>query len=438
MLNLLRNTRGRQLLPLIAEQREFYARNRTNLEIRDWQLSQFNRQWPTIRREVPYFATLSGELALPEQFCSWQEFQDMMPVMNRKTIQNNRESLNNRTKGPDFVKTTGGSTAEPIQLPAWHSELRYANADMWYARSWYGVNPSDKLFLIWGHSHLLGRGLSGRVNRIKRVFKDRMLGYVRFSAYNLSEQCLRAAGDAVLSFRPAYIIAYAGALDRFARVNRHHSTAFRDLGLKVAIATAESFPRRESADFIAEVLGCPVVMEYGSVETGPIAHQNNDGLFTVFWRHYFVEGRESKYTPGAYELLLTSLYPRCVPIVRYEIGDLVRLSSDAEAASRQFEAVIGRCNDFITLDNGSIIHSEAFTHAVKESRSITDFQVVQSSDGYIKFFYIGTETVGVAEIRNVRNRLRQIAPQLATVDMQQVGSLGQTVAGKTRRIIRES
>ena len=92
------------------------------------------------------------------------------------------------------MRTTGGSTSEPIQLAAWKSELDYANADVWLARSWFGIDPGDKLFLIWGHSHQLGRGIPGKVNAIRREMKDVVLGYHRASAYDLSEKAMRRAG----------------------------------------------------------------------------------------------------------------------------------------------------------------------------------------------------------------------------------------------------
>jgi len=438
ILNYLAHLRTRQLLPLVAEHKQFYSQNWTPSQIQDWQLNQFNQQWQIISRQVPYFANLAREKNLPVQFSCWQEFQTLMPLMDRKTVQNNREALTNQTKKPDWFRITGGSTSEPVQLPAWNSEWEYENKDRWYARSWYGVNPSDKLFLIWGHRHLLGRGLIGWLNCQKRTMKDKILGYFRFSAYDISEQRLQEAGYALLEFRPSYLIAYAGALDRFARVNSHRKAEFRNLGLKVAIATTESFPRSDSVELITDVLGCPVAMEYGAIETGLIAHQNLEGYFSVFWHHYFVEGLESKHLPGTYELYLTSLYPRCFPLVRYAIGDLATYKDHSEYFSPEFKTLIGRCNDFIALKNGSIVHPQAFRDVISWSQSISDFQVIQSLDGQIKLRYVGTEMVKPNEISEVKRRLQQINPQLANIDLQQVESLEKSIAGKTRRIIRES
>lgn len=432
-----RELRAHRLRQLLFDQQDFYEKHWTPDAIREWQLDQFNGQWQLIYRSVPYFQRLQQEKNLPTRFSTWQEFREIMPIMDRKTVQNDREALTSRTQAADFWRTTGGSTAEPLQIPTWYSEREFATKDMWYGRSWFGVAPCDKLFLIWGHSHLLGSGFQGWLNGGKRRLKDALLGYYRYSAYDLSERGLLEAAEALLEFQPAYVIAYAVALDRFTRVNRRHQAAFHRLGLKVAIATAESFPRADSAQLIAEVFGCPVVMEYGAVETGPIAHQRPGGQYSVFWRHYFLEGQESEHLPGAYEILVTSLYPRCLPLVRYRVGDLISGNPNDEHFMQEFESVTGRCNDLVVLRNDRVVHSEAFTHIVKDCSSILGYQVIQSGDGDITLNYVAEKPLGSGEMAEIRRRLNKINSELARISIERVESLEQTIAGKTRRIFRE-
>ena len=435
-MQLVRNIRAGRLKPLLQEQQRFYSQRRTPEEIRAWQLERFNEQWQGLRREIPYFIRITHERKLPERFASWDEFRRLMPVLDRKTIQSQRDEFRNPARAPDYFRTTGGSTAEPLQLPAWHSENEFSNRDVWLARSWFGISPADKLFLIWGHSHLLGRGITGRLNGIRRQLKDSLLGYCRWSAYDLSEAALRQAGDALLKFKPSYVIAYAVALDRFARANAARREAFRQLGLKVAIATAESFPRPDSATVIADVLGCPVTMEYGAVETGVVAHQKPTGEYNVFWQHYALTGELSPAVPGNFEIQVTSLYPRCFPLVRYRLGDLISESPDAPEFGQKFAAVIGRCNDFVNLADGSVIHSEAFAHAVKECPFVQSFQVVQRRDGVMEFNYVPAPQLEPDE-SEVRRRLAVIHPALRDVTLRAVESIPQTIAGKTRAIVRE-
>jgi phenylacetate-coenzyme A ligase PaaK-like adenylate-forming protein len=430
----LRHLRTRRYAPEVARLESFYAQPATAASIRAWQLEKFNAQWRLLREHVAYFRRLSAGAQLPVEFSSWQEFKELMPLMDRTVIQKEGQALTCDTSPPDYWCTTGGATAEPLRLPAWNSERKRAAANIWYARKWFGVSPADRVFLIWGHSHLLGTGWRGYLNGAKRRLKDQALGYHRYSAYDLSEESLRRAAEALLSFRPQYLIGYAAALDRFARVNGKLQDAFRALNLKVVVATAESFPRADSKQLISETLGCPVVMEYGAVETGPIAYQKVNGLYSVLWNDYFIEGKPSALGPGYHEIFLTSLFTRCLPLVRYKIGDLISADPNADDFAQEFGEVVGRCNDFLELRNGVVVHSEAFTHAVKEAPHITGYQVSQSATGEVMLDYVSAEPLAEGEMMALRDRFRRINVGLETIGIRRVTTLEQTIAGKTRRI----
>jgi phenylacetate-coenzyme A ligase PaaK-like adenylate-forming protein len=437
MFTSVRRFRARRLYGAIDEQRNFYAATRSPQQIREWQLQKFNELWGVISEHVPFYTALARDGKAPIEFRSWEEFRETLPIADRAFVQSHGRELSDTSRPPDFVRTTGGSTAQPVQLPSWQSELDHANADYWLGRSWFGISPSDKLFLLWGHSHQLGHGVRGKINALRRDLKDRLLGYLRWSAYDLSDEALRRGGDAFLKFRPRYAIGYSVGLDRFARVNADRAAEFRSLGLKAVIATAEGFPRADSAEFIANIFGCPVVMEYGSVECGPVAYQSPQGPFEIFWRHWFMEGLPSPEVPGAFELFLTSLYPRCFPLVRYRMGDLITDDPNIPQFAQEFDRVIGRCNDCVTLPDGRTIHSEAFSHAVKECPSVLSFQVVQRRNGAIEFNYIPGARTETDELE-IRRRLGLIHPALMDVSLRRVSEIPQTIAGKTRSIVVET
>ncbi len=262
-----------------------------------------------------------------------------------------------------------------------------------------------------------------------------MLGYDRWSAYDISTPHLQRAGRALLCQRPSYLVSYATSLTHLAQANRDDRQAFHRLGLKCAIATAESFPRADSQQEVADILGCPVVMEYGSVETGPIAQQQPDGNYTVFWRHYVVEAQPSPHCPGAYNILLTSLFPRCLPLIRYQVGDLVNAQPDADNCLHTFATVIGRSHDVVTLSGGQQIHAEAFSHAVKDTRAIHAYQVVQSNPDSVDLCYTASHPLSSEDIAAIRQRLQRIHADLGQIQIQYVEQLSQTIAGKTRRLI---
>jgi len=412
-----------------------YSENRSPDAIQQIQLDRFNKQWESISRTSPYYANARRSLGLPDQFATWADFSRDMPKMTRGDLKANVSRIALAKARPDYWRMTGGSSAEPIQLPAWRSEDVITAINTWFARSWFDVDSADRLFLLWGHSHLLGHGLHGWVNAAKRQLKDRCLGYFRSSAYDLSDEALREAGETILRVRPRYVLGYASALHRLASFNSSIRDRLRRLRLKVVIATGESFPSPESAELISDIFGCPVAMEYGAVETGTIAHQAKSGRYQVFWGTYYVEGLPSTEHPGATELAITALYPRLTPLIRYRIGDLAINNSDDVSINRGFDRVFGRCNDGIALGKSGFVHSESFSHVLRDVPEIDAFQVVQSESQAITVTYLAKSDLPEHTIRMLRDRLRRVDPRLQDASFSKVPHLSSTVAGKSKRIV---
>jgi phenylacetate-coenzyme A ligase PaaK-like adenylate-forming protein len=139
-----------------------------------------------------------------------------------------------------------------------------------------------------------------------------------------------------------------------------------------------------------------------------------------------------------HRLWVTSLYPRSVPLVRYELGDEIEPwpgAGDTVPSVLSFRRVLGRCNDYVVLADGTLAHSEAFTHSVRGCAAIRAYQVVQDSAG-IRLCYEASGTLDVDEERGVRQRLGRIHEELGRIPIERVTALRRTIAGKTPMVIR--
>lgn len=402
-----------------------------------YQLRCFNARWAEIRVTVPFYQDLAARMNLPREFRSWDQFREVMPTSNRQLVQRYTKEMSSQERGPDFLRTTGGSTGEPVQLPAWRSEAYFATADLWYGRQQYGIGPSARLFALWGHSHLMGKGLRGWRNRAERRLRDQLIGFHRFSAYDLSPAAMQKAAEAMVRFRPDFVLGYGVALDTFARVNSHLQDQLRALRVKAVVGAAERFPFPDSASRLQELFDAPVAMEYGSVETNLIAHTRPPGGYEVFWWRYFLELEPDSASHGPRAMYVTSLYPRCFPLVRYALGDeIVTESSCGETAGlASFDRVMGRCNDYVTLPGGDSFHSEFFTHAVRGSKEILGYQVAQTASG-VRLALTGGPGCDGATVLRVKANLVKVDRRLEAVDVVIVPELIRTRAGKSPMVVK--
>ena len=428
--------REKMMKPKVDDNIKFYQSIEKN-KISEYQMTQFNKIWQVIQRNVPFYKDLIEKKEVPSTITNWVDF-NQLPIVDRSYAKEHIEEFADKTREPDAWVSTGGSTGTPLKYPSWKTEAKYYESNVWYAREFYNILRSDRMFRIWGHSHTLGTGLS----RYKKIFTFKiglpLIGYKRFSAYDLSHEQLKKAGEQIIQFKPDYIIGYSKALYMLARANVDRMQEFHQLNLKAVIGAAEGFEKDEDKDFISEVFGCSVGLEYASMETKLLAHTHPKGGYRVLWRDNLVECVDDEGNPSDNgRILVTSLYPRAFPLIRYELGDRISGTNKDSNSVHSFAEVAGRNNDFLMLDKDTPIHSEAITHAIKFSDKIIAYQIRYTSDSEYTIYVKSNSNISEEDINEIRSRLDQIDKRLSTLKIVEVDKLKQTRAGKIRWLIEE-
>lgn len=392
------------------------------------QLAAIQKTWADAVSDVPYYAGLVASQVAPPSIESWRDVA-ALPILTRRVLQDRPLEFIRRSGPPASFMRTAGSTGTPLRIGMNQAErdvMRVVKLAAWQA---FGYNRSSRLFLIWGHAHLLGTGWKGKVNHLKRRLADAALGYRRVDAYHLTMESCAAYAEALIAFQPIGLIGYSSALDLFARYTCASRDRFRRLGLRFVLATAEPPPRPDSIDVLEDHFGCPVVQEYGGAEFGQVAFKAGRLPFATYGDLNLVEARP--FEDDDHALLITSLYQRYVPLIRYQVGDAV---SQPEALSHghvtRFGALAGRINDVIVMGDGAVIHSVAVLHCAHQEK-VHNIQLVLRNTG-VTLALVSYETErGPMEAR-IRARLAQVHPALAAVQFEYLEDIATNRAGKRR------
>ena len=401
----------------------------------DWQTRQLEALrplWADATTDIPYYAHLVASGNAPKDIRSWSDFQNI-PVLTRQVVQDRPADFLRKSGPPDGFTKTAGSTGTPLSMgmnQAERDRMRVVKIAAWQE---FGYTATSRLFLIWGHAHLLGTGFRGRLNHIKRRLADDVLGYRRLDAYRLNRRSCEAYAEELLRFNPVGIIGYASALDLFARYSAHLRPRFHALGIRFVLATAEPPPRPDTIALLEDLFGCPVIQEYGGAEIGQIAFKGRATSFEVYSDLNYVECEAAPAdSPEAEPILVTTLYPRYVPLVRYRVGDAVfRPERLSHGHVVRFYAVAGRINDVIELDDGDSIHSVSIFHCLHQERTLHNIQMVLHDDGIDIRLISSTGPDPVIEAR-LRSRLSQVHPFLSNVRFEYVDDVQTNRAGKRR------
>jgi phenylacetate-CoA ligase len=143
-----------------------------------------------------------------------------------------------------------------------------------------------------------------------------------------------------------------------------------------------------SRRLFGEVFGCPVVDIYGSDEAGCIAwecpvcrdyHVNTDTLIVEVLK----DGRPA--APGeSGDVVITNLYSRAMPFIRYRQEDVVWLSRSSPTCGRPFpliRRIDGRVEDFLVLRGGTRMPPHPFYHCIDPVPGVRRWRIVQERAG---------------------------------------------------------
>ena len=183
---------------------------------------------------------------------------------------------------------------------------------------------------------------------------------------------------------------------------------------------------------------------YGATEAGAgLAAETSDhtGMY-LFEDNAMVEVVDEHYRavpPGVYgeKVLITTLFSRTQPLLRYELSDSIRLAPDTGGSHLPFariDGIQGRTEDILRLPGVSggevAVHPITFHH-VLDSLPVSGWQVVQEADG-LRVLLSGARD-GVKDTLIVDTLTRSLAAQNVVappISVQHVAAIPKNTTGK--------
>ena len=337
---------------------------------------------------------------------------DAFPLLARQTLRTQFERL----KSDDLESrrwsraSTGGSTGEPVWVIQDRSFVQWDHAtSMYYMSAFLGMPYyeylSSRRVAIWHRRRLRsGTGLLKRLG-------IRMLGqliYVEPYAI-LSEAQMTEYLRQINRHRPVVILAYAGTMFELARHAKR--VGIKMCSPRLILSSVEMLyaPMRE---VIEDVFACPVHDMYGAAEVGWVAAECPEGRLHVFSFNNRVEVLDPDGSPtapgGVGRVVVTPLHNWAMPLIRYDIGDLARVSSQPCSCGNPLptlDEITGRIIHHFVRPDGSLVFGGIFLAMFYDHDWITQHHVLQEDVDRIRITYTRTPGSQVPEgVMNTMSR----------------------------------
>lgn len=240
-------------------------------------------------------------------------------------------------------------------------------------------------------------------------------------------------------FQPDILIAYAS----MARILAEEQHAGRLQIRPTVIFTSSEVLTDETRRRVEDAWGKVLFNEYAATESGGLAAERSDhrGLYLFEDLVIFeVVDTENRPVPsGVYgdKVLLTALFNRTQPLIRYELHDSVRLASEPPLSESPFaliESIQGRTEDILYLPGltgGEIaVHPNVF-HQIMDTVPTNGWQVVQGSNRLTLLISDLRETFeDEALVSQLRNALTQQGGVVPPITVQRVATIPKGAGGK--------
>ena len=332
-------------------------------------------------KHTPFYKSLAKDINLLD----W----DTVPVITKRDLQQplkDRLSRNYSTKNI-YINKTSGSSGEPFVF----AKDKFCHAMTWAIfKEWYGWHS------IFNTKQARFYGIPlDKKGYYKERFKDWVTNRYRFNVFDLSETAL---DNWIKEFEKTdfvFMTGYTSVIVAFANRLLQRNLVLSEIcpSLKVCLPTSEMLSE-EDKKLLEKAFNIPIINEYGSAEFGLIAlEKNQQWILNNLNLYVEILDDNGGILPYGEEgrIVITDLYNKAHPFIRYEIGDIGSINACDEKTS-VLKRLIGRKEDYIKLPSGKTAPGLSLYYVTKS---------VMEDDGYIKEIKVLQHTINQFEIEYV-------------------------------------
>ncbi|PWA06865.1 phenylacetate--CoA ligase family protein [Flavobacterium psychrotolerans] len=329
-----------------------------------------------------------------------------LPVMKKINFQ---RPLNERlSKGFSednvYINKTSGSSGNPMVFAKdkpYHA-LIWSNIIRRFG--WYGIDFNHSY-----QARFYGMPLDFVANKKLRL-KDLLSHRYRFNIFDLSDIGLEKIIGHFRTKKFDYINGYTSNVVLMAKYLKTNNIVLTKIcpSLKVCIVTSEMLFEDDKI-LLEKQLGVPIVNEYGAAELDVIAFQNPDGEWQVNAETLFVEILDENNAVLPYgkegRIVVTCLYNKAHPFIRYEVGDYGVLDEKSTLKKPILKKLIGRTSDVAILPSGKKSPGMTFYSITKklfeDEGNVKEFVIKQTKKDTFEIQYTSEIPLHDSEIKTI-------------------------------------
>ena len=361
-----------------------------------------------------------------------------IPILTKSHLQQplNFRLSNGFTNKNIYINKTSGSSGDPFIF----AKDKYCHALTWAIIqdrfSWFDLD-----FNTSKQARFYGIPLDKK-GYFKERFKDALSNRFRFSVFDLSDLALEKCLKKFKNTPYDYINGYTSAIVQFAKFLQKKNISLKAIcpTLKACVVTSEMLFENDKR-LMETQFGVSVVNEYGASELDLIAFQNINDEWKINSETLHVEilDENDHILPYGEEgrIVITSLYNKAHPFIRYDIGDIGVLSKESTILKPILEKLIGRTNDIAKLPSGKKAAGLTFYYITKsiieDDGNVKEFVIQQLKKDTFKIIYVSAENISEEKIEHITLEMETYLEKGLQINFKRQEKLIRSKSGKLKQ-----
>ncbi len=326
---------------------------------------------------------------------------------------------------------TSGSTGAGLKFLVTRSTIRRNYAHVWRFRASHGIRLGEWCGVFGGNAVVSPARRRPPFWRVAPVGRT-----VLFSQYHLGPETARHYLEEIRDRGLRWIHGYPSVIGLLAQFGIDAGLAGSVQVPWITLASENVSERQRAA--IRRMFGVAPRQHYSMTESVAMICECPEGRLHVDEDFSLVEFCPIADIPGAHRLVGTTLDNGAFPLLRYDVGDVVRLAGPEPCpcgrSGRVVSSIDGRQEDYLVLADGSRVGRSGF---FKDAVRVVEAQIVQRAAGEATLRLVRASGYGDADEAALRDEIRRRVGDRLAVTFEYVDRLPRTRSGKLRLVVSE-
>lgn len=375
-----------------------------------YRLNRFKKLLRYANENVPYYNDVFENRGIKVSDIFDINYIENLPVLTRDIIRSNANELIDRKLDTYkyLVRRSGGTTGEPVRAVIDRFTQALETLCFFRGLRWMGWNPDIKMIRLSGGT----LGFGNKFN-MKIMMRNFIMNTSLLPAFGINEKTAGRYFDVINNSKDSVILGYASSLLNLATYKKKMN--IKCPNVKFLISTAELLTP-DWQKRISEAFECDIKCYFGCGEIESIGFQAEmNGPYIVADDIVYLESK--KYEGIDNSFLITSLYNRAMPFLRYYNGDLGELGEGEYFGRKRMviKKLQGRVSDMLQNTKGEYVSGMFIPHLIFQSKlPVRKYQLIQLKLNEFEFRYEPEDDKVIAD--DLADQFRQALINVFSID----------------------